>query len=504
MNKNIIKAIVFFMLCFFIFNCNKKSDNFELFGQNLEAKKLDQVTLTFYVWSKSHPETRNVLDEIEKKSRKELNIKLDFKFIFDFSFYSEVKNLIENNQPCDAFVLTSMNKPRQLYLLHDQDLILDITELFPRYAPNYYGKFNEKQLSFVTIDKKLLAIPTHYYISNRRCVLIREDLCKKYNVKSMKSYDELEEFLNLIAINEPDCIPLSTWDTALGLFAEYFGYVIFDYELSLVYKMDDPEMKLMAWEQTPEYRKAIQMINRWINKGFFLKDNYYARPDMRLVASGKWAAYISSQGTIFQFNRWIYELQKDFRYLEFPLYPDKLSMRSAETNNGLVISKNSKNPERILMFIEWLHKNQKNYDLFMYGIKNKHYQLKDGQYFIPAGTKISKSYSERWWRNIFLDFDFDRTHIANSRIYKQDMIEHIIKNTEYPPHTGFRANYYDVLGIANVRRMNFWKIEWEMGRGKYSDKRIDEYINSHKESGADKLVAAAQQQLDEWKSEIKN
>ena len=498
-----VKQLLLFLIIFIIFlQCNKKKDNLDLFGQDIKAKKLDQVTLVFYIKGKEHPDLRVILDEVEKRSRKKLNIKLDFKF-FSGNSTNNLKKIVDSGQPCDGFVMTSWMNIGHLLSLYENDLILDLTELFPVYAPDYYSKFNQNDLALMKVDNKLLAIPNRYFFSYRRCAIIRDDLCRKYNIKKINTYAELEEFLDLIKQNEPDFIPLSTANNTLGLFAESFGYVIFNYQLSLVYKYNDPEMKLLAWEQTPEYQESIRIINRWINKGFYVKDIFFAKPQKNLISSGNWACFINFQGMVEQFNRWISETEKDFRYLEFPLYPNQKSMRITPSNNSLVISKNSKNPERVLMFFDWLNKDRKNYDLFHYGIKSRHYVLKGDQFTIPDDVSLAKSYSSWNGRRVFMNIEMERTHISNSNTYVQQVMDFMLEKSVYSPHTGFYAKYGEVDGIVNIRKMDFNKIEWEMGRGKYSEERIDEYIKRHKELGVDKIIAVVQSQLDEWRKNKK-
>ncbi|MEN2773510.1 hypothetical protein [Acetivibrio clariflavus] len=65
---------------------------------------------------------------------------------------------------------------------------------------------------------------------------------------------------------------------------------------------------------------------------------------------------------------------------EIELYMDQPHLLSSRYR-GVAVASNSKNPERVLMFLEWLHKSQENYDLFRYGIKDRHYGLK-GENFL--------------------------------------------------------------------------------------------------------------------------
>ncbi len=67
-------------------------------------------------------------------------------------------------------------------------------------------------------------------------------------------------------------LPMFYNESSIGLFAEANGYVNFNYILGLVYKWDDPEMRIIPWEQTPEYRRGIETILKWTNNGYLLRD----------------------------------------------------------------------------------------------------------------------------------------------------------------------------------------------------------------------------------------
>jgi putative aldouronate transport system substrate-binding protein len=67
------------------------------------------------------------------------------------------------------------------------------------------------------------------------------------------------------------------------------------------------------------------------------------------------------------------------------LYPEKKFANRTALANMICINKNSKNPERVLMFMNLLETDQKLYDMVLYGIEGKTYEVKDGQAVLPAG-----------------------------------------------------------------------------------------------------------------------
>jgi ABC-type glycerol-3-phosphate transport system substrate-binding protein len=67
----------------------------------------------------------------------------------------------------------------------------DITELFPRYAPNYYKVLSQAEIRAASVDGRIYAIPKHFPKSQMRCAVVREDLMQKYNIPDIKSFPEI-------------------------------------------------------------------------------------------------------------------------------------------------------------------------------------------------------------------------------------------------------------------------------------------------------------------------
>ncbi|MBN2532581.1 MAG: extracellular solute-binding protein [Spirochaetales bacterium] len=485
----------------FFSGCRNKSDSMDLFNQEIKTGNLEPVTLTLYfidTWRYKEEELRIVLDEIEKRTKKTLNITLNFKFFFFYDYYTEIEKVITNGEPCDMFAYNTWSNSNILPELYYKGLTLDITTMFPQYAPGLYSKLDPGDLTLHKIDGKLLAVPNHFPYINKMCVSVRDDLMKKYNIPPIKNLDDMETYMDAVKKNEEKLLLLSINDTTLGIFAPAFHYVILDYQLALVYKWDDPEMKIIPWEQTPEFPEAIERAYNWYKKGYLQNGYFYLEPDPGLIRSGTLAAILGYQLSVFDYNTLLFEENANWRYLEYPLFPDVVCQPIVNVYEGMIVSPNSENPERALMFIDWIYTNQKNYDLIRYGILNRHYQLRGDQYAFPKGVTGQNAFLNWQW-SVFLDMDFERTNIANSKKYRKEVLEAYKASSRYPPHWGFKPDYRG-LDMA-LRKMAQGNLEWTIGRGNYNADSLQEYIDQQKEEGIDAIVAVIQSQLDEWRKE---
>ena len=470
----------------------------------IQSEKLDEEKLTFYFLASEPKDTREVLDQIEIKAKNKLNIKLDFKFIYQNpeTYLSNIKTLISSGQDCDAFYY-SQQFPQNLKILAGENLIKDISDEFPKYAPSYFSKFSKEEIRAASSDNKIYFIPNRLPTSQMRCALVRTDFMEKYNIPEINSYDDYEVYLKTIKEKEPDMFPMLFNETAIGLFAEANGYIILDYVQGLVYKFDDPDMKIVAWEQTPEFKKSILTINKWYDSGYMLKGIGASQIDETIITSDKWGSFITGLGSEFGFNSLLKANNKSWSYKACLLYPDKPSARNSPVDGAMLINAKSDNSKRVLMFLEWLQLNQENYDSLMYGIEGKHYILDGDRITLPEGVKQSESCLSWGWRWPFQNIDYERADLSTSDEAVKTYYKIIKEKTKYPPHMGFVPDYGSVTEITTGRQLSFYTTEQSIYGGFFKPEKIDEYIKEGKDGGVDKLVGEVQKQLDKWRTETR-
>jgi ABC-type glycerol-3-phosphate transport system substrate-binding protein len=276
MKRTFLLTTILILLFTQLTACTKKAQT----GSWVKDKKLDRVTLTIClpsnpgVYSSKYTGTllKEVVKELGKKAEQELNVKINItnlklKNIGGQGATGEIttnfQEAMNGNNPCDMFFLNSNSRrfsinEFSLSTLYDAGLIKDITNLFPENAPNYFGLFSREELDTVSNDGKILAVPSYKLPDTKRVhAIVRENLLKKYKIKNISSYEEYESFLETIRKNEPEMIPTDILPTTLEMFAAANGYIVAantsnyvnkQIGLELVYRADDPAMKLMDWK----------------------------------------------------------------------------------------------------------------------------------------------------------------------------------------------------------------------------------------------------------------
>lgn len=458
-------------------------------------KDLKEETLTFYFMGKEPSGTREYLDELEKKL-KPLKIKLDFKFIESYSnkaYFNQVDYNINAGLPIDAIFYPSDNTYYLTSLINNNN-IKDITEAFKTYAPNYLLQFSKEDLDMVSFKNKIYAIPNRITQSNLKCAVVNENLMKKYNIPDIKSIQDMDLFLKKIKENEPGVIPLDILCTSLELFAPANGYAILEDNTALVYKWDDPNTKIMAWEQTPEFKSSIMKIYDWYKNGYFGEHPFTFSLDNTDIKSGKWACFLVSPGAEITFNNML-ENTSNIKYKSYVLYPDKFAQRTSPLLNSMVVCSSSQHVERLLMFYEWLNSSQENYNLFMYGLEGKNYNMKDGKVIPIQSDKASDLFWKTPFRNANLDMPTDNETRESIDEYRKI----IDKYSKYAPLTTFAPDF-DLSGDDYYyrRQVNTY-FEERMQTGVFKETDIDTFVNDSKVNTKD-YIQRIQSLLDVWKN----
>jgi ABC-type glycerol-3-phosphate transport system substrate-binding protein len=238
----LITAIVILILAGALFVWNLwRSRPADLLSQleNDEApqERFAETTLTFLFIAPKPQATQAVIEQVERKLKNTLNIKLNF--TFSYTIPRAQGNNSSSQTGWDVlYYQDDSESPLDFKTLVKEGKAQDITAEFPRLAPNYYRSLSPEELNTAMVDGKIYAIPPHFYAPQiMRCAIVREDLMAKYQIPAITNYDGYEEYLRIIKTKEPKLFPVVFYDTAIGLFAEANGYAVFNYELGLVYPL---------------------------------------------------------------------------------------------------------------------------------------------------------------------------------------------------------------------------------------------------------------------------
>jgi len=523
--KTFILILCFALVLSLLAGCENENDLSEYFNWG-KAEKLSPVTLTFYFGGYKKPDTRKVLDVIEERLQGSLNVKLDFNWT---QHHVDLYGMALEGADMDAFQAPGNERFGVFHvILARSGRLKDITTLLPTYAPNLFKLYDTEELNIAKLDGKLYVLPAHFPTSYRLCAIVREDLKRLYDIPDIKTFEDYEVYLDTIKRNNPGIIPGKINGPIIEILPYCYEYVPLNSEAYLVYKWDDPEMKVMALEDTPEFMEYLKMIKKWEENGYLhlhksyntlktyphlMNETYHA------ITTGTVSSFISNES---RFGRSVEAMvnemnialrnnthNPDAELKAYILYPENKRQRinhasSQYDSRCFAFMKNSDNVERALMFLDWIYSSQENYDLFMYGIEGEHYVKYGDVLRLPQGTTMAQNRYIGWDGSFVLsNIEFERFFTPNPKQDKEKYIEQVLENSSFAPHEGFYMylESEDLKTIAHKRFVEFLDFDIEFLRGERTLKSVETFIKALKSYGTDTLVYEVQRQLDEWREQ---
>ena len=213
---------------------------------------------------------------------------------------------------------------------------------------------------------------------------------EKYGIEKVETMDDVENYLDQIAKNEPSLIPLdigSDFDARMlyDLFwqKETVNRLekINPMQLMGYTKKGDDTVTVFNETEEPAFLTVVQKLQDWKNRGFWSKSAVVnTQNNKESFAAGKSAAALmninnaKSEYT----NNILAHPEWDIRVVD--AQGDVPAIVQSYLANGMCIFSKSKNPERALMALDLLRNDEELHDLYSYGIEGEHYiDLGDGK-----------------------------------------------------------------------------------------------------------------------------
>jgi putative aldouronate transport system substrate-binding protein len=367
---------------------------------------LEKVPLTIMVAGDRPKQQDLVLENINKVTENELNIDLKVNYIPWGDYINQVKLKSAAGQEFDIFLSFYSEIAGDI----SRKQCIPVNDLLDQYGKDLKEKISKALFDTLTVDGKIYGIPSVYAMTElNRGLIIRKDLRLKYNLPEITDIATLEQFLDTIAKNEKGMIPHLQ---DIGMYTVFekssLGHSIYSFGSDLYRYMyinqDVRPLKVENWYKTDLY-KAFREENIKAYKNGWLEKDILTNTDQggKFIA-GKAAAM---PGDLYNIGTRDADIKKNIPTAELELAilnKDGIWQDSQPCNNFGMISSTSKNPERAMMFMNWLLKNQENYDLYMLGIKGVTYNLVGDKAEVPAGTAPTDKFAPTPWFEMYLPY----------------------------------------------------------------------------------------------------
>ncbi|ATD58119.1 ABC transporter substrate-binding protein [Clostridium chauvoei] len=449
-------------------------------GAKAGNKGDEPVTLTWYTIGQEPKDLQMVEDEANKYLEEKINAKIDMKFI-DYGDYNQKLSVIINSG--ESFDLAFTCSWAGDYLGNSRKgAFLELNDYLDTTGKDMKEAIDQRFWDGATIDGKIYAVPNQKEISTAPMWVFTKEYVDKYNIpyQDIHTIQDLEPWLKVIKENEPGVTPL--YITKGFSAPQYFDQLVDPVGV----EHNDDSLKIKNMFETDKMKEQLEVLRKYYQAGYINADAATAQDDKSVKRF-----VTKADGQPYAENLW----SKDLKYdVVASTIMDTYITNASTTGSMIGISKNSKNPEKAVEFLNLLNTDEYLRNLINYGVEGTHYE-KVGDKQIKLLPK-EEDYRVGYYTvgNLFLTYVLDKEPLT-----KWDEFEDFNNKAKNSPALGFKfdpaAVSTEIAAVNNVLE--------EFKSTIYSGSMdIDEYLpklNAKlKEQGVDKIIAEMQKQIDEW------
>ena len=453
------------------------------YSSTATSKKSDVVTLKWYTIGAEPKDLQLVEDEANKYLEEKIGVNIDMNFI-DYGEYSQKLGVIINSG--EAYDLAFTCSWAGDYLGNARKgAFLDLTPYLDNIGSEMKEAIDDRFWSGAEVDGGIYAVPNQKEICTAPMWVFTKEYVDKYNIPytELHSLEDLEPWLKLIKENEPDVTPL--YITKGFSAPQYFEQLVDP--VGIEYEDDSLVVKNMF--ETDKMKSTLETLRKYYQAGYINADSATAQDDKsvkRFVTKGDGQPYAEVL--------WSKDLKYDVVASQIT---DSYITNASTTGSMIAVSKNSKNPDKAVEFLNLLNTDEYIRNLLNYGIEGTHYEsVNDKQIKL---TDKASDYSVGYYTlgNLFITKVLD-----NEPETKWDEFQEFNDAAKESAVLGFK---FDTSKVTNeIAAIN--NVLEEFKSTIYSGSvDVDEYLDKLnkklKDQGIDRVIEEMQTQLDAWLAE---
>lgn len=365
------------------------------------------------------------------------------------------------------------------------------------YMPKTKEAIGAEILDNTRVNGKIYAIPALKEFAQQKGWVYRKDIADKYGIdmSQYKNFEELKPVLERIKANEPDMQYPIDWskDKAPASRLNFSGLA------STAGVFNDgtyPDNKVVNLIDTPEFLEACRLAHQYYKDGLIKEDIMTTSDTTQRFKDGKVFCY-------FEYLK-PGKAAETYKTINYPIDQAGIDRvvqdQMAGTGSMTAISATSRNPARVLRFMELYNTDPYLNNLIVYGIEDKNYRkLDENTVELIPNSSYSLSGSQWMLGNVFINHltkDEDPNKIELLKDFNEEAVR--------PVFNGFTCDTEKIQQqvAACVAVDTQYRAQCVLGEMD-PDTVIEEYRSKLKTAGIDEIVAEVQRQYDEFLSKKK-
>ena len=410
----------------------------------------------------------------------------------DYATYeNKINMMLAGNEALDLMFTTTWCANYTLNVSKGAFRPLD--ELLDQYAPKTKELLGEEFLKGPRVDGQLYGIPANKDKGHNWGFVYRKDLADKYNIdmSQVHGFEDLIPILDIIKENEPDVTPLGMGGGRTTVNALDFNLIN---NLMGGFFPDSDSDTLVNLYETPEYKEALDLARRLYEGGYVRKDAAISQNYSSLQKEG--AFFVSLEQCKPGKADELSASSNGYTFAQQDITPPRTTTDDT-LGSMMAIPVNSKNPERVMMFIELINTDPYVNNLINYGIEDKHYtKVSDNIIEVNKDGGYTQAGSQWQFGNVFLNYI-----LTNESPTKFEDLEAFNEQSEPLKTLGFSFDTEpvknEVVACENVKKEFVLPLE----TGSVDPNEVlPQFLEKLKQAGSDKIMAEMQRQYDEWRA----
>jgi putative aldouronate transport system substrate-binding protein len=411
-------------------------------------------------------------------------------------YFQQVTLTLQSGEGLDVFSSLG-DLPQRV----SENQFIDISPMIDQDAPEAKAVVGDAFLKTTTLNGKLYGIPAYKGVALAPALVYRADIMKAIGVDpaSIKSVNDLTDVFAKVKTMYPDMVPLVPVQTgSVGLITTLYGVdFLGDSYLTPVAVLDGNNTNVVNFYETQTFKDMVALVHDWFIKGYVLKDAATTTSSsIELMSSGKGFAYIAAYSGNEAYTQIAAQTGQDIKMVR--LGQPYLSTSSVNALSWGVTSI-SKHPDVALKFINLLFTDKEVINLIIFGIEGRDYVKVDADHVkYPDGQDASTvPYTAQLScgvvGNQFIQYQMAGTDMADLKLWETEN-----KNSAMSPAMGFTFDSSSVADEYSAVTNVIGQYLPGLITGSMDPAEIPSFVTKLKAAGMDKIVAAKQQQLDQW------
>lgn len=430
-------------------------------------------------------------NELNDRLKQDLNMKLELTYIPWSNYSQKLELALSTGEDYDLFWYGApfvSNYSTKGYIQPLDELLEQYGQDLIKHIPD--GNFKQNE-----INGKLWAIPSQAFTSAGKfsSVMVRQDLLEKVGMSEINTIADLEQFFKSMQAIDPGYYGYLETDRGHEmLWRELTERNYSSLDERLLFIIDEDSGEILSYVETELYKKVAQLRESWVKLGIIdinLVGNPAAKFDQE--NAGKLLFRVGAVSRAMENLQTARNADPNARLREYYLAKDKPKFITTPSNEAIMITAASKNPERAMMFINWILQSKENYNLIIYGVEGKDYVLEEGK--IKQLTNDQLMY-EWMWRN--------KDYFIAPAGLEDELIDDMLTNDEnsrisrlFGFHFNEEAVKHEIAQVMAVYKEKFEPISF--GLASY-DAYYDDALAALKKAGFDIVFAEVKKQFEQF------